>query len=71
MVTWVDEGLCCETGEMREIGGRGEVTEVSGDRRGTVSGLVQRIAGNREVRTSLANHLQRPVSIEKLLVFVF
>ena len=29
-VTWVNEGLCCETGdgEIREIRGKGEVTEV-------------------------------------------
>ena len=59
LVTWVEEGLCCgcETGE-RVIRGRGEVTEV-GDRRGTVSSLVQGIAGNRESGTSLTNHLQR------------
>ena len=58
MVTWAEEGLSwgCETGE-RLISGRGEVTE-AGDRRGTVSRLVQGIAGNRESETSLTDHLE-------------
>ena len=57
MVTWAEEGLSwgCETGE-RLI--RGEVTEV-GDRRGTVSRLVQGIAGNRtESETRPTDHLK-------------
>ena len=71
MVTWAEEGLSwgCETGE-RLIRGRGEVTEV-GDRRGTVSRLVQGIAGNRESETRPTDHLKRNNIFTLYLFFCF